>query len=298
MFVAVDCYGQLPTFLSMDCIVLADGSRIDAADLIGSGLDGFVIRKGCHVLKIPKLFGRLQPNGNIEEDSDNFMHLEHLEIEKQVYERLQDVPGIAKRLECTSNGILLEYYPGGPLSEYISCHSPPSVSWRWYWALQATEIISRCHERGVLVFDIALRNFVLADDFSLRIIDFANSTLVPQSEDIAQANVDGCTATLDLLHLSNVIYSIMTWEIFSVECAMETEWPTTDKVPNLEGLDYGQAVHKCWDRRYTSIQDLLMEMRLCAKNSSAIPFEPHPGSFAYPEVSVQSSSPAPPPARC
>ena len=68
-----------------------------------------------------------------------------------------------------------------------------------------TDIIASCHAKGVPVFDIALRNFLLTDDLNLRIVDFANSTLVPQSTDITRVNVDGCTVGLDLLYLSNVL---------------------------------------------------------------------------------------------
>lgn len=253
--------------MSVDCILLADGRRVDAARLVGSGIDGFIIRNGCNVLKIPKLFGRLLSDGTIEADKDNDLHLNHLEVEKQVYERLRGVPGVAKCIECTSNGILLEYYQSGSLSEYISCHEPPSMPQRWYWILQATNTVAHCHERGVLVFDVALRNFLLADDFSLRIIDFANSSLVPRSADITEANVDGCTARLDLFHLSNVIYSIMIWQKFSVECAMESEWPSIDRMPDLEGLDFGHTIHACWAQEYTTIQELALELRRCEKTS-------------------------------
>ncbi|KXS97607.1 hypothetical protein AC578_5761 [Pseudocercospora eumusae] len=255
--------------MTVDCILLVDGRRIDAADLVGSGIDGFVIRNGSYVLKIPKLFGRLLSDGTIEADSENHFHVNHLELEKQAYERLRGVPGVAKCIECTSDGILLKYYQNGALSEYISCHKPPSMPWRWRWVLQATEIIALCHERGVLVFDIALRNFLLADDFSLRIIDFSNSSLVPQSMDITEANLDGCTARLDLFHLANVIYSIMTWQKFSFDCAMESEWPTIDQIPDLEGLDVGQIIHACWNREYTTIQEFALEIRLYAKTSSS-----------------------------
>ncbi|KAK3114509.1 hypothetical protein LTR53_007113 [Teratosphaeriaceae sp. CCFEE 6253] len=229
----------------MNCLVLADGHRVTAESLIGSGLDGFVIRhgSGC-VLKIPKLFARLQSDGRVEAYSDdaNELALEDLEVEKTVYERLRGVPGVAKCIECTSNGILLEYYANGSLSEYISAHShnPPSMSQRWRWAVQATDIIARCHERGVLVFDIALRNFVLTENLDLRIIDFANSSLVPLSPsiDFSRVNVIGCTAGLDLLHLSNVIYSIM-------------------------------VILGCWTRKYTSVQDMAPELRLCIETPSS-----------------------------
>jgi serine/threonine protein kinase len=138
----------------------------------------------------------------------------------------------------------------------ISSHDPPSMSWRWYWILQATNIIARCHQKRILVFDIALRNFLLADDLSLRLIDFANSAPLPESMGITLADDDGCTARLDLLHLSSIIYSIMTWQKFSVRCDSETEWPKLDQMPDLEGLQCGQVIRNCWTRTYSTIQEL------------------------------------------
>ncbi|KAF2208996.1 hypothetical protein CERZMDRAFT_24850, partial [Cercospora zeae-maydis SCOH1-5] len=236
---------------------------------IGNGMDGFVIRDGSHVLKIPQLYGRVLSNGSIEAHCDNYLYVGQLEIEKQAYRRLHGVPGVAHCIECSDNGILLEYYQNGALSEYIASHEPLPIPWRWYWAVQATEIIARCHDRGVLVFDIALRNFLLADDFSLRIIDFANSSLAPEGEDINHVNVDGYTARIDLLHLSNFIHSIMTWQKFSVDCAAESEWPPASQMPDIKESEYGEIVHKCWGQQYTSIQELLSDIQLCAKISSA-----------------------------
>ncbi len=251
----------------MNCILLADGSRVDVGDMIGNGMDGFVIRKGCHVLKIPHLYGSIHPDGKVEPSSENEWYVGRLELEKEVYERLRRVPGVAECIECTSNGILLQYYGNGSLREYMAEHEPPPLPRRWDWILQATDIIARCHQRGVLVFDIAPRNFVLTDDLDLRIIDFSNSSLLPLSVDINRAEVDGSTVRVDLLHLSSVIYSIMSWQPFSVDCAMESEWPDIDKIPDLEGLQCGQAIRKCWTRTYTRIQELVLELRLCAMNT-------------------------------
>lgn len=251
----------------MSCILLADGTRVDANKVIGDGADGFIILDGTHVLKIPRLLGRLRPDGNIDPHIDNELHLEHLEVEKQVYERLRDVPGIARCIECTDNGILLEYYSMGSLGEYMSRHDPPSMPWKWHWILQATEIIARCHQKGILVFDIALRNFLLADDYSLRLIDFANSAPISKSMDITRADVDGCTAKLDLLHLSNVIYSIITWQKFSTRCDSELEWPDLGQMPDVKEVQCSQIIRNCWIRKYSTIQELVLDVQMCAKAS-------------------------------
>jgi serine/threonine protein kinase len=252
----------------MSCILLADGSRIAADKLIGNGADGFIIFEGKHVLKVPHLLGRLRPDGKIDAHIDNELHFQHLDVEKEVYKRLHGVPGIAKCIECTNNGILLEYYPKGSLSEYIHSHDSPSISWRWNWILQATEIIARCHSKAILVFDIALRNSLLADDFSLRLIDFANSAPLPESMDITLADDDGCTARLDFLHLSCIIYSIVTWQKFSVRCDSETEWPNLDQMPDVNGLQCGQAIQNCWMRTYSTIQELVHDIQPSAMTST------------------------------
>jgi hypothetical protein len=69
----------------MKCILLADGDRIDAGDIIGNGMDSFVIRCGNHVLKIPQLLWRLLPNGQIEPSSSNELYLDHPETEKKIF---------------------------------------------------------------------------------------------------------------------------------------------------------------------------------------------------------------------
>ncbi|KAI7154909.1 hypothetical protein KC349_g7352 [Hortaea werneckii] len=272
-------------------ILLADGTRVNVANLLGNGSDGFIIRNGSHVLKILKLYGYVQPDGTIEADSDNDFQAGRLEIEKQVYERLHGVPGIAECVECTSNGILLKNYSNGTLSEHIARNPRPSMSWRWKWILQATKAIAGCHEKGVLVFDIALRNFLLADDFSLRLIDFSNSSLIPTAVDIEMVEVDGSTAKLDLLHLANVIYSIWVWRDFKVDCAMESEWPDLNRLPELQGFDGGFVVRKCWEMKYEAIEQMRREIQQCARTSVSVgSLECDVPSARHQEASHQSAT--------
>ena len=255
----------------MTCILLASGRRIPADDLIGSGSDGFVIKYGDNqVLKIPRLFGHSNPNGSIEAHPDNDTHLEHPEAEKEIYKRLRDVPGIANCIEINSIGILLEYYLKGSLGDFITSHhtSPPSMVQRWKWARQATECVARCHERRVLVFDIALRNFLLTEDLDLRMIDFANSALLELEADVSKADVDGGTAKVDMFHLSNVIYSTLAWRVFSCRCEEEAEWPSLDQMPDLSGVSCGQVIRDSWLMKYGSVQELALELRACAGNGS------------------------------
>ncbi|KJX96015.1 hypothetical protein TI39_contig846g00001 [Zymoseptoria brevis] len=279
----------------MDCLILADGSRVDSSKVIGNGADGFVIRYDYedHVLKIPNLLGHLHPSGDIEAHVDNELYYDSLENEKQVYKRLQNVAGVAECLECSKNGIRLRYYPNGSLHELISRYGPPSMCWRWRWALQATEVIARCHERGVLVLDIALRNFLLTEDFNLRIVDFANSWLISPEEDITKVNVHGGTASLDMLYLSTVIFSILTWQDYSTDCSDESNWPSSDTMPDLTGLTFGPVIQKCWLKEYTCIQDFARELQCAAPPTKSL--DHRTLVFASTEVNVRSSLSGSPP---
>lgn len=125
-----------------------------------------------------------------------------------------------------------------------------------------------CHKQRVLVFDIALRNFLLTEDFDLRMIDFANSALLELDADVSKADVDGGTAKVDIFHLSNVIHSILTWRVFSCRCEEEAEWPSLDQMPDLSGVSCGQVIRDSWLMKYGSVQELALELRACAGNGS------------------------------
>lgn len=119
--------------------------------------------------------------------------------------------------------------------------------------------------------DIAPRNFLLTAELDLRIIDFANSLLISQEADITKFNIDGCTVLLDILYLSALIYSILTWQDFSTHCFNESDSPSTDTMPNLTGLAFGPVIQKCWLGEYACTQDFSCDIRQFA---ALLPTEP------------------------
>ncbi|KAK6008303.1 hypothetical protein QM012_000206 [Aureobasidium pullulans] len=238
-------------------ILLADGERVSADSVIGTGIDGYVIRTGpSSVMKIPKLEATIHPNGFLEPNKDNTWLVESLRVEKEVYQRLEGASGIAKCLQITTNGVELEDYRNGDLEDYIKNKPPPPLNQRLEWILQLLSFVQVCHVNKVLWFDIALRNLLLADDMSLRAIDFANSTAAPTDADLKTTEWDGYTARTEVLHVTNVIYSIARWEKFQVDCAYETEWPAPDSFPTTHDLRLGEVISKAWRHQYDSISDL------------------------------------------
>lgn len=156
----------------------------------------------------------------------------------------------------------MDYYANGSLEDYITREPAPSYAVRHRWICEISDIVARCHEKHVLIFDISLRNCVFATDYSIRLIDFANSVLVPAQEEMTMVEVDGCTVKLDLLHLANVICSIAKWEKFSVDCAMDDEWPDISQQPSLHACPYTSIILRCWNRQYENVQELQRDLKM------------------------------------
>lgn len=92
-------------------------------------------------------------------------------------------------------------------------------------------------------------------------IGFANSSLLPLDANVLEADVDGGTVKVDILHLANVVYSISSWKEFACRCEEEAEWASLDRMPDVSGMDCGQVIRDCWSRKYDFVQKLALELR-------------------------------------
>ncbi|KAH0150153.1 hypothetical protein KCU67_g10780, partial [Aureobasidium melanogenum] len=195
----------------MSVLILADGTYVDANRIIAAGIDGYIIRDTASstVMKVLALSGTYGlADGSVKPDDDKNMYTNDLSSEKEAYRRLQGVSGIANCLDICANGLILEFYTNGDLEDYIRHNSPPPWRQRVNWILQILDALIACHNKRILVFDIALRNFMLDGDLNLKLIDFANSSLLQPDEDTELVDEDGNTAEIGILHVTNVIHSI------------------------------------------------------------------------------------------
>lgn len=132
----------------------------------------------------------------------------------------------------------------------------PDMPLKSRWVTEIIDVVALCHEKRVLIFDIALRNILLTEDLHIRLIDFANSALLPEDTNMVEANESGCTLQIDLLHLGSVIYSIATWQKSSVDCAEETDWPHSAALPTLDDVLFGSVIAHCWAKQYYDVNEL------------------------------------------
>ncbi|KAL9027443.1 MAG: hypothetical protein Q9196_004028, partial [Gyalolechia fulgens] len=228
-------------------------------DMLGMGTFGLVIRHGDHVLKIAKVN---QTEGLSEKEAayeafDNDGNRESLEREKAVYRRVGTHTGIVQPISLSNEGILMPLYPQGDLEKYMAKHENPDASTRTEWIMSVIQTMCHLHQCKILVDDLALRNLLLTDDRSLKMIDFGNCSILPMDTDLSLANEDGLTVQVDIFYLGCLIYSIAVWEKFEF-CLIDTQWqlPPLSDLPQLAHVLLGDVVRNCWTGAYNSMHKL------------------------------------------
>jgi len=227
------------------------------SDVLGIGLDGVVLRESeFTVLKIPKLSGTAQPDGSIK--PAEFFEVDKLGLdrEKDVYDRLKGAPFVAECLGVSDFGITLKYYSGGSLEAYMRTHQEPSLQLKQRWITQVATALVHCHEARILVADIALRNLLIDEHLNMFMIDFSNSYIFEDDAVIADLRQEDYTPKMDMLYLGSVIYSIVKWCKYSLDCADESEWPSLPELPATKGIPFGHIIHCCWTGQYDHVTQL------------------------------------------
>jgi len=227
---------------------------------IARGLHGVVIVEdgGATVVKVPFL-QMIVDNGR-KFESDRNKLTPSLESERLVYERLKGTTGIARYLGPVGEGFRLEYYPHGNLQQYVYERPEASMHQKRRWVIEIVELLARCHEARVLVYDVSLRNFVLDKEDKVHLIDFAGSLLQPLDTNMNELCDLGCSVKLDMLHLGVVIYGLGIWSDFDIDCGVEEEWPDPASLPSTAGVLYGSIIRACWEGRYRNIGELQREL--------------------------------------
>jgi len=242
-----------------------DGTLIDFSidPYLGSGTTGLILQRGEHALKIPKIIdtSKFSDKNRASSEYVNQVNREILEREKSVYHRLGHSEGIIKVISISEEGILFDCHRNGDIATYMRDNVELSIRDKTRWIVSIIKTVCHIHTSNVLIDDIALRNFLIADDFSVKMIDFGQSTVFPLDIDITTADDNGLTVLVDLFHVGCIIYSIIVWKEF--ECNLfehQLQRPSLKDLPDLDQLPYRQAIKKCWTAEYHSADDLYAEV--------------------------------------
>ncbi len=123
-------------------------------------------------------------------------------------------------MRTAPEGIYLQRYHNGNVTDYIKKVSEVTLETRLHWTLQVTEAVSYLHDMGVIHYDLKPRNLLLDDSLHIRVCDFGGSSfrgsapMVGPSARYALPGQWDCppTVQVDLFALGSLIYELIKSE--------------------------------------------------------------------------------------
>lgn len=142
----------------------------------------------------------------------------------------------------------------GNLHEFLA-QQRPTKSVQLHWFRDMAHALVYIHERRVIVADIASRNFLLADDLSIKFSDFTESSILPLDTDMQTADDRGYSIYTDIGQLGGVMYEVVTgqpceFDLFKNQPAgpATASWPRRDDLPDTQNIWLGTLIEKCWTK--------------------------------------------------
>lgn len=229
---------------------------------------GNLIRKVCNV--------------RIGEEYATEQNRKACEIEADVYTILDKNPFIA---DCLLIGpkkefIKIEYYPNGTLKDHIKNNAGHVTKADLLnWAIQMIKGVAYIHSKGIRHSDLRLDQWLLDGEYNARLSDFNASGFDEQrhlglegraaigleksSHFLPRDPDEDNTVESDLFALGSCLY-----ELVAGECPYEGEDDLVvmslyeeGKLVNPENLYLGDIISGCWERRFSSADDILISLR-------------------------------------
>ncbi|RAH75465.1 uncharacterized protein BO66DRAFT_445257 [Aspergillus aculeatinus CBS 121060] len=231
--------------------------------VMGIGMTGVIHEVGQD--RVVKKAKRHHPGPTRDpEDTEylNEINRETLKNEIDVFERLGRHQGIIPCYRTSHYGIELARAQED-LESHLNEYPEREDALKLRWIASLIESFACIHSCKVFVDDIALRNILVLNE-ELKVADFGQSILLPRDAGMGSITENDLYAKIEILHLGSVIYSIAAWQahkyfFFNPENP-DLCWPAS--FPDVEGVLCGSIIAKCWQGKYSSIDQLKDEAHL------------------------------------
>ncbi|KAJ5942306.1 hypothetical protein N7516_002474 [Penicillium verrucosum] len=249
------------------------GSRI-----IATGATGIICQNSClpdQVIKAPLRYDLR--NCDTETRATILHNQEHAQLcferEKSIYRALPKNDNILDFITITDTSIHLPFLRLGNLREYLELYNKKiETETRERWVEMAVSAISSLHSTGVIHADISARNFLVANDLSIKLCDFSGSSIGDQlplveEEDRYRTTPDSPRSqATDIFALGCLIFEITTGirpynEIPDDEFERIEYLYSIGQYPCLRGNHYEAIIHKCWTSQYKDIGQLQHDLK-------------------------------------
>ncbi|KAJ5117687.1 hypothetical protein N7448_011319 [Penicillium atrosanguineum] len=249
-----------------------------ASRIIAFGTTGIVCQSCRHPEQVIKAPLRYKVEGCSTDVIETTLHEENFarlcfEREKIIYKMLPEDPNVLNCIEVMDHCIRLPFLRLGNLRDYLLNHNREVDSHtREKWITMAASAIGLVHSFGVIHADISARNFLVADDMSIKLCDFSGSAIGEKTSLISEEdryrmapNYPRSTAT-DIFALGCLMFEITTGrrpydEISDEDCQEIERFYSIGQFPSLEGLPYQGIIQKCWTCQYNVVDQVKHDLQ-------------------------------------
>ncbi len=221
--------------------------------------NSIVLLDDSHAIKISKVWDLTFMSEEHRENQEyiNDVNRKMLKSKKVVYLRVERCDEIAECINISEDDIRLALYKRDDLEAYIESEIAVDRSRKAEWILFIIKTILHFHSLKVLIDDMTLRNILVADDLSLKMIDFDQCSLLSLNVNLNAISDNDLTAQVNIFHLDCVIYSIVIWQRYECNLFMR-EWVRSllRDLSNVDCLFCENVIRKCWLTEYSSMKQL------------------------------------------
>ncbi|KAL9127659.1 MAG: hypothetical protein Q9217_003506 [Psora testacea] len=202
-----------------------------------------------------------------------------LEIEKQIYERLESHPRICRYLQSTERIITRERYVESIRKRLFDLDRPGGIlpsETALRWSMQVAQGLEYIHSKGVLQADISTGNMLLDRHNNIVLCDFAGSSIDGSKPTVAS------DASYQRPYEGGLLEGNVQNEIYALGSAIYEIWTTIqpyqdepEKVviqyfrdgqfPEVGHLPPTDVVMKCWKGSYTTVSEAAYELEQLRK---------------------------------
>ena len=184
-----------------------------------------------------------------------------IEREKLIYQTLRKDPNILDCIAITERGLHFPYMCLGNLRDCLQNHDQLAGLLRDRWISNAVNAVAVVHSHEIVHADITTRNFLVADDLSIKLCDFSGSAIrdlepfVEEEDRYRMSPYSPRSFRTDIFALGCLIFEISTGlrpydEIDDRDYKEIERLYAAQVFPLTDGLKYHTVIRKCWTSQY------------------------------------------------
>ncbi|KND86622.1 Mitogen-activated protein kinase kinase kinase MLT [Tolypocladium ophioglossoides CBS 100239] len=196
------------------------------------------------------------------------------DVERRIYQRLEEHPNLVKVIEMDQYGIWLERAQYGCLRQYYMEGGEATLQERLQWCEDVASVLDYGHGKNVRHADLSGRNLLVNADKKILLCDFSGSSIDDQAATIMAEDgyrhpdrdeYTAPTIRCEIHTLGSTIYEIITGKEphHGLEKEAIGKLLEQGQYLNASKVPLGDIVRRCWEGDFNSAAEVVGEIAEC-----------------------------------